>query len=100
MTVHSWKALYIPLEDDEGEFVVIVEQWKQPSETEAGLIRLDSEPTIHHGDPSLPFCGGLTRFVKVSETKSFLFCERCGLKISFSSSVETLGELKEHLLNV
>ena len=97
MSADTWEALFIPLKNDEGELVVLIQQWKEPNKTETKLIKLDSEPTITHG--RYPFCMGLMRFVNVSETKKVLRCERCGLRISFPSSVETLGELKEHLLN-
>ncbi len=91
-----WEAMSISLKE-EGELRVLVQQWEKPDESETNSIRLDSEPTISHGHH--PFCGGLTRFVKVSESKNILRCERCGLRIPFPPSVETLGELAKYLSN-
>ena len=89
-----WKTAFLPLEDKEGELRVLAQQWEKPTKPETDSIRLDSEPVITHGH--YPFCEGLMSVVKVSESKSILYCKKCGLRISFPPSIETVGELAKY----
>ncbi len=97
MGATTWEAMSIPLKNGEGELKVLVQQWEKPDESKTNSIRLDSGPTISHGPH--PFCGGLIRFVRISESKNIFHCERCGLRISFHPSAVTLGELAQYLSN-
>ena len=96
-----WEAALLPLKDDEGKLVLLVQQWEKPTESDCFSFRLSSEPTIYHGGPGEPhlFCGGHIRFITISESKKVLHCERCGLRIAFPS-VETVGELAEYLASI
>ncbi|MDD5291007.1 MAG: hypothetical protein PHZ04_02715 [Patescibacteria group bacterium] len=93
MSAPVWKVLSIPLKDGEGKLEILVQQWKKPDKTKLKLIRLNSELLITHS------CFGLMKFIEVSKDKNILHCVVCSLRISLPSSIKTLGELEEYLLN-
>jgi hypothetical protein len=82
----------ILLKDNEGEIRVITQGWEKPSEEQMNLQSLETHTVFVH-EP----CGGMPKVVKVSDFKKVLFCNKCGLRISFSHQVKTLGDMRKAL---
>lgn len=85
----------IMLHDEEGLIGIITEGEQRPNEK-------DFDSTMLLGTQSIlifthePSCRGHFNIVKVSDSKTALFCPKCGLRLTFKN-VTTLSELKESL---
>jgi len=86
-----WVKGNIPLGDNEGMLVILLQSWEKPSAKEADAVKLTSG-FLHH----YPRCGGRIRAIKITKIKQVLFCEGCGLRLSIPDSLKTIKDLREY----
>jgi len=56
-------------------------------------VPIHSDSCFHHG----PYCDGLFRVIKLTESEQVLLCNNCGLRLKIPERLKTLGGLQEYL---
>ena len=78
----------------EGEAVLLLESWKKPSTKDINKMEINGEkakPLFHY-----PYCGGEMKFIKITDARQVLRCERCGLRIRFDNqNLQTVHDLQK-----
>lgn len=86
---HNWRIEVASL-GQEGDIALYIESNIEPVKS---LVEFDniSRHTYYHE----PFCRGRLIQIKITGTREVLFCNNCGLRLEYPSSLSTVKDLKK-----